>query len=109
MRVAICSLLIVIETVCQEQPELFDDKFKVDVVEMFQAVDCEMQFAEDLLKEGVSGMSTRDINILSTLQTKDLLTLVLRLTLGRKTLQFHGTAGCSGVDKPSSVELRPTR
>ena len=25
-----------------------------------EAVDCEMQFAEDLLKEGVSGMSIRD-------------------------------------------------
>ena len=52
----------VIETVRQEQPELFDDKLQAQVVEMLtEAVDCEMQFADDLLSEGVSGLSPKDM------------------------------------------------
>ena len=52
----------VIETVRQEQPELFDEALQAQVVEMLcEAVDCEMQFADDLLKEGVSGLSPKDM------------------------------------------------
>lgn len=52
----------VIETVRQEQPELFDADLQAQVVEMLcEAVDCEMQFADDLLAEGVSGMSPKDM------------------------------------------------
>ncbi|MED5463941.1 MAG: ribonucleotide-diphosphate reductase subunit beta [Myxococcota bacterium] len=52
----------VIREVRKEQPELFDDDFHRQVVEMMEdAVDCEMIFAEDLLSEGVSGLSARDM------------------------------------------------
>ena len=48
----------VVDTVRQEQPELFDEDLENDVVEMLtEAIDCEMQFAEDILQEGVSGLS----------------------------------------------------
>jgi len=52
----------VIDSVRQEQPELFTQELEDDIVQMLEeAVDCEMQFAEDLLSEGVSGLSTRDM------------------------------------------------
>lgn len=52
----------VIETVRREQPELFNDQMRADVVGMVSdAVDCEMAFAEDLLGEGVPGLSVGDV------------------------------------------------
>ena len=52
----------VVDTVRQEEPELFDDDLVAQVREMLaEAVDCEAQFAEDLLAEGVSGMSVTDM------------------------------------------------
>jgi ribonucleoside-diphosphate reductase beta chain len=52
----------VIDTVRQEQPELFDQELEDSIVEMLEeAVECEIQFAEDLLSEGVSGLSIRDM------------------------------------------------
>ena len=52
----------VIEIVREEQPELFDDELKGKVREMLQdAVACELQFAEDLLSEGVAGLSLQDM------------------------------------------------
>ncbi len=54
--------LEVVETVRKEHPDLFDDDFKTQVVEMVsEAVDCEMTFAEDLLSGGVPGMSLPDM------------------------------------------------
>ncbi|HBF23168.1 MAG TPA: ribonucleoside-diphosphate reductase [Planctomycetes bacterium] len=54
--------LEVVETVRSENPDLFDDDFKTQVVEMMgEAVDCEMTFAEDLLGGGISGMSLPDM------------------------------------------------
>ena len=51
----------VINTVRAEQPELFDDRLTEQITEMIsEAVECELQFAEDLLSHGVSGMSTAD-------------------------------------------------
>ncbi|MBC8365143.1 MAG: ribonucleotide-diphosphate reductase subunit beta [Actinobacteria bacterium] len=51
----------VINTVRAEQPELFDDRLAEQITEMVsEAVECELQFAEDLLSQGVSGMSTAD-------------------------------------------------
>jgi ribonucleoside-diphosphate reductase beta chain len=51
----------VIETVRREQPELFDDDLGERITTMIgEAVDAEFQFAEDLLGEGVPGMSTGD-------------------------------------------------
>lgn len=52
----------VVDTVRQEQPELFDEELEGQVVEMLkEAIDCEMQFAEDILQEGVSGLSVRQM------------------------------------------------
>jgi len=51
----------VIETVRAEEPHLFDDDLAERITAMIEdAVDAEFQFAEDLLGEGVPGMSTAD-------------------------------------------------
>ena len=53
--------LEVVRTVREEQPELFDDDLAAEIGAMLaEAVDCEHQFAEDLLGEGVPGMSVAD-------------------------------------------------
>jgi ribonucleoside-diphosphate reductase beta chain len=52
----------VVDTVRQEEPDLFDDDLAQQVREMLaEAVECEVQFAEDLLEQGVSGMSIADM------------------------------------------------
>jgi len=52
----------VVDTVRAEEPELFDEQLAADVREMMkEAVECEVQFAEDLLEHGVSGMSPGDM------------------------------------------------
>ncbi|GAA1269157.1 ribonucleoside-diphosphate reductase subunit beta [Planotetraspora silvatica] len=52
----------VVETVRREEPDLFDDDMRRQVSEMLaEAVDCEVQFAEDLLAQGVSGLSLTDM------------------------------------------------
>ena len=51
----------VVNTVRREQPQLFDDDLAERIVTMIdEAIDCEYQFAEDLLGQGVPGMSTAD-------------------------------------------------
>ncbi len=51
----------VVDTVRAEQPELFDEDLKLRIVELLEeAVECEYQFAEDLLGQGISGLSTKD-------------------------------------------------
>ena len=51
----------VIDTVRREQPELFDEDLSNRIYEMLEeAIDCEYRFAEDLLGQGVPGMSTAD-------------------------------------------------
>ncbi len=51
----------VIETVRSEEPELFDEAMADSISDMLaEAVDAEYAFAEDLLGEGVPGMSTAD-------------------------------------------------
>jgi ribonucleoside-diphosphate reductase beta chain len=53
--------LEVVETVRQEEPDLFDDAMNQRIADMIaEAVDCEYLFAEDLLSEGVTGMSLSD-------------------------------------------------
>jgi len=48
----------VIATIRRERPHLFDASFKSQVVDMLrEAVDCETAFAEDVLSQGVSGIS----------------------------------------------------
>lgn len=52
----------VIHTVRAESPELFDANFEKQVVAMLEeAVDCETAFAEDLLGQGVAGLSLNDM------------------------------------------------
>lgn len=52
----------VIKTVRKEDPTLFNDQLKADIVKMIdEAVDCEMDFADDVLQLGIAGLSTRDM------------------------------------------------
>jgi ribonucleoside-diphosphate reductase beta chain len=52
----------VVETVRREEPGLFDDSLASQVRDMLaEAVECEAQFAEDLLGGGVTGMTTTDM------------------------------------------------
>jgi ribonucleoside-diphosphate reductase beta chain len=52
----------VIETVRREQPEIFDKQWAKQVTTMIEeAVECETQFAEDLLGGGVAGLSISDM------------------------------------------------
>jgi ribonucleoside-diphosphate reductase beta chain len=52
----------VVETVRAEEPDLFDEKMAIQVREMLtEAVDCETQFAEDLLDQGVPGLPLADM------------------------------------------------
>ncbi|GLZ01610.1 ribonucleoside-diphosphate reductase subunit beta [Actinoplanes sp. NBRC 103695] len=52
----------VVETVRAEEPDLFDAEMEQQVKDMLaEAVECEVQFAADLLEQGVSGMSLTDM------------------------------------------------
>ena len=52
----------VVDTVRHEEPELFDDELRGQVASMLRdAVECEVQFAQDLLEQGVSGLSLADM------------------------------------------------
>lgn len=52
----------VIDTVRKEEPDLMDEEFGRRVTQMIvEAVDCETQFAEDLLGGGVSGLSVKNM------------------------------------------------
>lgn len=52
----------VVDTVRKEEPDLFDDEMGRQIREMISdAVDCEYQFAEDLLGGGIPGLSIRDM------------------------------------------------
>ncbi|MGK5739320.1 ribonucleotide-diphosphate reductase subunit beta [Micromonospora sp. URMC 103] len=52
----------VVDTVRAEEPDLFDADMAAQVRDMLaEAVECEVQFAADLLEQGVSGMSLADM------------------------------------------------
>ncbi|MBL8167199.1 MAG: ribonucleotide-diphosphate reductase subunit beta [Acidobacteria bacterium] len=52
----------VVKTVRNEEPELFNQTLTNNVYQMLEeAVECEMQFAEDLLSGGVAGLSTAEM------------------------------------------------
>jgi ribonucleoside-diphosphate reductase beta chain len=54
--------LDVVETVRKEEPELFDSRLEAQVREMIdEAIECELQFARDILGQGVPGMSISDM------------------------------------------------
>lgn len=52
----------VIRTAREEEPDLVDERFHAQVVEMLsEAVECEYAFAQDTLSGGVAGMSLKDM------------------------------------------------
>lgn len=52
----------VVDQVRREEPELFDEELAGNVTTMIsEAVECEFQFAEDLLSQGIPGMSLPDM------------------------------------------------
>ena len=52
----------VVRKVRKEEPDLFDQNMRQQILTMLQeAIECEMQFAEDLLSEGVVGLSPKDM------------------------------------------------
>ncbi len=54
--------LEVVKKVRKEEPALFDEAMTREIVTMLdEAVDCEMQFAEDILSGGVAGLSVADM------------------------------------------------
>lgn len=54
--------LQVINQVRAEEPELFDADLSAQITQMIhEAVDCEHQFAHDVLAQGVSGLSLKDM------------------------------------------------
>src|SRR5437868_227242 len=54
--------LEVIKTVRKEEPDLFNEQMEDMVVQMMEdAIDCEMEFAADILQFGIAGMSAKDM------------------------------------------------
>lgn len=52
----------VVRTTRLEEPDLMDDQLRADIVKMLEeAVECEMQFAEDLLSGGIAGLTTGEM------------------------------------------------
>jgi len=52
----------VINVVRREEPDLFDKELEADIVKMLdEAVECEAQFAEDILGKGNPGMSIKEM------------------------------------------------
>jgi ribonucleoside-diphosphate reductase beta chain len=52
----------IVDTVRAEEPDLFDDKMADQVRDMLtEAVDCETQFAQDILDQGVPGLPLADM------------------------------------------------
>ncbi len=52
----------VIKTVRKEDPTLFNEQMEEMVVQMLEdAIDCEMTFAEDLVSNGIAGLSLNDM------------------------------------------------
>lgn len=54
--------LEVVKKVRKEEPDLFDETLNERIVNMLgEAIECEMQFAEDILSGGVAGLSVADM------------------------------------------------
>lgn len=52
----------IIEIMRKEEPDLFDQELESSVIKMVrEAVDCETQFAADVLQKGVTGLSLKDM------------------------------------------------
>jgi ribonucleoside-diphosphate reductase beta chain len=52
----------IIDTIREEEPDLFDEDLTREIYEMMEdAIECETLFANDVLSEGVAGLSVRDM------------------------------------------------
>ncbi len=52
----------VIKTARKEEPHLFNDQFNDVIVQMMEeAIECEMEFAKDILEHGIAGLSMKDM------------------------------------------------
>ena len=52
----------VVATIRREEPDLFDASLESDIHAMIaEAIECEVQFAEDLLSGGIAGLSVKDV------------------------------------------------
>ena len=52
----------VVKKIRQEEPGIFDEEMEFNIVRMMkEALECEMQFAEDLLSGGVAGLSVSEM------------------------------------------------
>ena len=48
--------------ICEEEPDLFDTNLQNEIYEMAaEAIECETLFANDVLSQGVSGLSVKDM------------------------------------------------
>ncbi|MEV4318799.1 ribonucleotide-diphosphate reductase subunit beta [Actinocrispum sp. NPDC049592] len=76
----------VVDTVRREEPELFDDELHGQVRQMLrEAVDAETRFAEDLLGQGVAGLSLVDMrSYLEHVADRRLIALGLQAEYGAK-------------------------
>lgn len=76
----------VVDQVRREDPELFDEELAGNVTTMIsEAVECEYQFAEDLLSQGIPGMSLNDMReYLQFVADQRLVTLGLPKIYGSK-------------------------
>jgi ribonucleoside-diphosphate reductase beta chain len=78
--------LDVIKEVRNEEPELFDADLERQIAAMIdEAVNCEMQFAEDILSGGISGLSVADMRqYLEFIADQRLIMLGLQTVYGAK-------------------------
>ncbi len=52
----------VLDTIRKQEPELFDAQMEANVRRMLEeAIECEFNFAQDLLSEGITGLSSRSV------------------------------------------------
>lgn len=90
----------VVHTVRREEPELFDAELEGLVVQMLEeAIDCELQFAADLLSGGIAGLSLADMRRYLEFVADQRLT---QLDLPRR---FHGTNPFSFMELQDVQEL----
>lgn len=78
--------LKIVNIVREEEPSLFDARMKVQIADMIEdAVDCETQFAMDILQHGVAGLSLKDMRkYLEFIADQRLTTLGLAKRFGSK-------------------------
>ena len=102
----------VVNTVRAEQPELFDADLEKRVREMIdEAVDCEYQFAADVLAEGVQGMSLADTKVyLQFVADQRLAQLGMAPSYGVKNpFDFMELQDVQELPTSSNAPSRPTR